>query len=298
MDFFDAHCDTITEISDKNAKLSENSLHIDAKRLSEYRSYTQAFAAFIAPEYRDCAMERAKSIISRFYAEAAENNITVCKSFSDWERSGAGIKAFLSLEGGEPIASVGDLNTLYNLGVRMIALTWNFNNGLACGISEENDTGLTHFGAEIVREMNRLGIIPDVSHLSEKSFWDVCRISEKPICASHSNLRSVKNHPRNLTDEQFVHIIKTGGVIGINFYPPFFGEDIGDIVKHTDKCLSLGGADNIGLGSDFDGTDALPSGLRGVQDMEKVIKSLPYSTEIREKIAFRNFLRVIKAHNC
>ncbi len=298
MEFFDAHADTISELLDKNAELLRNDLHIDAKRLLAYPAYTQVFAAFIAPRYRDSAMERAEAIIEKFYAETQKCGITVCKSYSDWENAKTPIKAFLSLEGGEPIRTVEDLNKLYELGVRMIAPTWNFKNKIACGVMEKEDTGLSAFGEKIVCEMNRLGIIIDVSHLSERSFWDVCRITKRPICASHSNSKSVKDNLRNLTDEQFVAIAKTGGVIGINFYPPFLGDSIEDIVRHIDHFLSLGGEDNIGLGSDFDGVDCLPDGICGAEDMGRIVKMLPYSAKIREKIAFRNFLRVIKEHNC
>lgn len=298
MEFFDAHADTISELINRGKCLRENDMHIDMKRLSEYASYTQVFAAFISPDYKEDAMKRAVSIINRFYDEAKENGITVCKSYKDWENAKTPVKAFLSLEGGDAINEILDLHALYNMGVRMIAPTWNFKNSIACGVMEKEDTGLTDFGKEIILEMNRLGIIIDVSHLSPKSFWGVCKITKKAICASHSNSKSVKNHVRNLTDEQFLAIAKTGGVVGINFYPPFLGDDISDIVRHTDKFLALGGEDNIGLGSDFDGVDCLPSGISGAEDMEKVIRMLPYSTEIREKIAFRNFLRVIKEHNC
>ena len=273
-------------------------MHIDMERLCQYPSYTQVFAAFVAPEYRDCAMERTLCILEKFHREAAQNGITVCKSYSDWENAKTNVKAFLSIEGGEAISSLADLERLYELGVRMIAPTWNFRNHIACGVMESEDTGLTPFGRELIREMNRLGIIIDVSHLSQKSFWDICDISQKPVCASHSNSRSVKNHPRNLTDEQFVKIKEMGGVVGINFYPPFLGDDISDATRHIERFLSLGGEDNIGLGSDFDGVDSLPGGMCGVQDMGRFMEMLPYSVEIKEKIAFRNFLRVIKAHNC
>ncbi|MBE7015965.1 MAG: membrane dipeptidase, partial [Ruminococcaceae bacterium] len=103
---------------------------------------------------------------------------------------------------------------------------------------------------------------------------------------------------RNLTDHQFTQIVKTGGVAGINFYPPFLGDSIACVKDHIDRFLSLGGEDSICLGSDFDGVDCLPCGINDVSDMDKVVNSLPYSTEVREKIAFKNILRVIKAHNC
>lgn len=298
MIIFDAHCDTISELLNRNKSLKENDMHIDAKRLSAYESYTQVFAAFIDPEYKDCAMERAKAIIAKFYDEMQENGITVCKNFTDRQNAKTPVKAFLSLEGGEPIESISDLHELYDLGVRMIAPTWNFKNKIACGVCEEQDTGLTEFGKSVIAEMNRLGIILDVSHLSPKSFYDAAEISEKPLCASHSCAKALNGHKRNLTDEQFSIIKKSGGVVGVNFYPLFAGDDISDIVHHIDYFISLGGEDNIGLGSDFDGVECLPTGLNGVQDMEKLIKMLPYSTEIREKIAYKNFIRLIEVHNC
>ncbi len=295
---FDGHCDTISELLNQKKALNKNNLHIDIERLSQYSSYTQVFAAFISPEYKNAAMDRAVAIIEKFYEEACKNGITVCKSYSDWEKAQTAVKAFLSLEGGEPINSIADIKKLYDMGVRMIAPTWNFRNRLACGAMENNDTGLTDFGKEAVAEMNRLGIVIDMSHLSRKSFFDVAVASNKPLCASHSCSNTIKEHPRNLTDEQFMKIIQSGGVVGINFYPQFAGENISDIIKHIDHFIALGGENNIGLGSDFDGVDNLPRGMCGAQDMEKLVKLIPYSTKIREKIAFGNFLRVIKAHSC
>ena len=204
----------------------------------------------------------------------------------------------MSLEGGEPIKSADDLKKLYAMGIRMIAPTWNFSNQLASGIMEDTDTGLTPLGREIITEMDRLGIILDLSHISEKSFFEASECTKRPLVASHSNLRSVAFHKRNLTDEQFMVIKNSGGVCGINLYPPFFGEDISRLKDHIDRFLALGGENNIALGCDFDGVDDLPNGISGVQDLEKIIKSLPYSEKIKEKLTHKNFLRVIKAHNC
>ena len=142
--------------------------------------------------------------------------------------------------------------------------------------------------------MNKIGMTVDVSHLSEKSFWEVAEISKKPIVATHSNSKPICGHVRNLTDDQFLKIKETGGVVGINFYPLFLGDNIFCIKKHIDRFLELGGEDNIGLGSDFDGVESLPEGINGVQDMKKIIDMLPYSDEIKEKIAYKNFIRVIK----
>ena len=295
MRIFDAHCDTITEIYSKKQEFSKNNLHIDLDRMKKYEGFAQVFAVFTAPENRENAKEYENTLIDLFYAEMQKNGVAVCRNYSDFMAAKSPCKAFLSIEGAEGITEVGDVSRLKERGVFMIAPVWNFTNRLACGAMESADTGLSELGKQVVAEMDRLGIILDVSHMSEKSFYDAAKIFKKPICASHSDSKSVTNHPRNLTDEQFMIIKKSGGVAGINLYPPFLGDSI---VAHIDRFLSLGGEDNIGLGCDFDGVDALPDGICGVEDIEKLIKSLPYSTEIRSKIAEKNFLRVLYEYNC
>lgn len=297
MQIFDAHCDTATELINQKQKLDKNSLHIDMEKLEQYDSFTQVFAVFIAPEYRHNAMGRVEEVLENFHMESGNNNITLCRNYNEWENAKTKVKAFLSLEGGEPIESLSDVKKLYDMGIRMIAPTWNHRNKLACGVEENEDTGLTDFGASVIQEMGRLGIILDVSHLSDMSFYQALALSKGPVCASHSCSRTVVNHKRNLTDEQFTMIKKTGGVVGINLYPPFLGEDISWVKRHIDHFLSLGGEDNIGLGCDFDGVDRLPDGVGDVRDIRSVIKSLPYSDEIKEKIAYKNFMRVINARN-
>lgn len=297
MKIFDAHCDTASKILDENKNLFDNDLHVDLKRLSTNKSI-QVFAVFIDPLYKDNAMERAEAIIKNFLMEAEKNNLPVCKSFEEVQHKRGRIKAILSLEGGEPIESLEDIDYLKSRGVLMIAPTWNYKNKLATGILEREDTGLSDFGKKAIKRMNELAILIDVSHLSEKSFWDVCNLSQKPVCASHSNSKSITDNPRNLTDEQFVKIRDMQGCVGINLYPPFLGDDIRYAIDHINHFLSLGGEDNIGIGCDFDGIDRLPRGIKGCQDMESFIKNLPYSLKIRKKIAYKNFLRVLSAQNC
>lgn len=293
MEIFDAHADTISEIFDQEKSLWQNDLHIDAKRIFANGRYTQVFALFISPEYKNNAMARAKVLADRFFSETKKCGIDVCKSGTDFKCAKSTVKAVLSLEGGEPIEKIEDVATLYDMGVRIIAPTWNYRNKIACGVMEDEDTGLSAFGEKVIAEMERLGILCDVSHLSQNSFWDVVRVSKKPIVATHSNSYTIKNHPRNLTDDQFLAIKKSGGCVGINFYPPFLGDKIEDTILHIDRFLLLGGEDNIGIGSDFDGVDSLPKGICGCSDMQKFIKILPYTTEIKEKIAYKNFLRLL-----
>ncbi len=296
-EIFDAHCDTMSVLVDTDKALYKNNLHIDAERMGKYSAYTQVFAAFVSPKYSENPTKRTLDIIDKFLVETRENGITVCKNYSDWKTAKTPIKAFLSIEGGDGIKTLFDLERFYSMGVRMIAPTWNFKNHIACGVGEIEDTGLTPFGKALVREMNRLGIVIDVSHLGPKSFRDVCSITEKPVCASHSNLISVQNHPRNLTDEQFKEICRMGGVVGMNFSPPFFGDDVSCVIWHTERMLALGGENNIGFGSDFDGVDFLPRGINGAENMGDILSMLPCSESIKEKIAYKNFLRLIE-HNC
>lgn len=295
MRIFDAHCDTISELYSKKQEFSKNNLHIDLERMKKYESYTQVFAIFTSFENRENAKEYELLLINLFYEQMKKNGVSVVKNYAELSAATSAQKAFLSIEGAEGITEVGDVMRLKELGVFMIAPVWNFKNRLACGVMEKEDTGLSELGKTVISEMDRLGIILDVSHMSEKSFFDAVKIFKKPICASHSNSKAVKNHRRNLTDEQFLAIKKSGGVAGINIYPQFLGESV---KAHIDRFLSLGGEDNIGLGCDFDGIDELPKGIRGVEDIGALIKSLPYSTKIRRKIAEENFLRVLKAHNC
>lgn len=293
MHVFDAHCDTISEMYNTKQNFAKNNLHIDLMRMSKYDRYTQVFAIFTPPERKNRAKEYVKELMTLFYDEMNKNNITVCKNFSDFSLSKSKQNAFLSIEGAECIDSISDILKLKENGVFMIAPTWNFRNKIACGVMEERDTGLSEFGKKAICEMDRLGIILDVSHMSEKSFFDAVKIFKKPIVASHSNSKAVINHKRNLTDEQFLEIKKSGGVAGINLYPDFLGESV---KEHIDRFLSLGGEDNIGLGCDFDGIDKLPKGIKGIEDIVKL--ELPYSTKIRQKILEKNFLRVLKAYNC
>ena len=297
MQVFDLHADTISKLMDTKEELRKNNLHLDVERLCNYSSYVQVFAVFSEEFSPVLAKTAAKEIIEKFYAECRKNNIAICKNYDDYMAAKSPVKAFLSLEGGYCIEEISDIDRLYDMGVRMIAPTWNYGSAIASGVLDEIDNGLSAFGKKAVLKMNELGIIIDVSHISPRSFWDIARISKMPIIASHSNLKSVKQNARNLDDEQFVQICKMGGIVGINLYPQFFGEDIKDVVEHVKKMLALGGEDSIAIGADFDGVDRLPRGVRGVEDIEKLINLIPVESEIREKIAFKNALRISKLHN-
>ncbi|MCC8161070.1 MAG: dipeptidase [Oscillospiraceae bacterium] len=283
---FDTHCDTLCRALDENKRLCKNDCHIDFERMSEYESYTQVFACFVDPVYKSGATQRTMNLIDAFHRNTAHMPRNV--------------KALLSIEGGEGIYSVSALRNYYRLGVRAAALTWNYSNHIASGALEKDESrGLTEFGKSIAEEMNRLGMLIDVSHLNRKSFYDISEITEMPIIATHSCSDAVCSHPRNLTDDQFNIIKSTGGCVGINFYPPFLTAEskcgIDDIVRHIDHFMSLGGEDNIGIGADFDGVDCLPDGIRGAEDIYKVFDRLSqkgYTDNRIEKISHKNFERI------
>lgn len=300
---FDAHADTISELLDNGGDIIKNNGHLDLSRIKKLECpYVQIFAAFteriVNPELR------VLKIIDKYHEFTRKSEIVHCQSFGEAEVSIANgkIVSFLSIEGGDALlGSIEMLRCFYRLGVRIVTLTWNYSNEISGGIMDEADTGLTVFGKDVVREMNRLGMLIDVSHLSEKGFWDVADLSSKPFIASHSNSRSICSHPRNLTEEQIKEIIRINGCIGLNFYSDFLSDNeecsITDIIKHAEHILSLGGENSLGFGSDFDGMKSLPKGVSGVESYPDIINEflrLGYSEELVRNICSDNFLRVIK----
>ena len=309
MTFFDAHCDTVQKITDFGGGLFENTYYIDIKRiLNTKHKHIQVFAAFIDKKNDALApFSRCGQMIDRYYAEIERNKglISHCNGFDNIKTAlGNGkIASLLSVEGGEAIeGSLEKLSELYFRGVRILTLCWNYSNEITGSIAEENGGGLSAFGKAVVRKMNDLGMLIDVSHISEKGFWDVLETTKKPIAATHSNSKSICRHKRNLSDEQIRGVIKNGGCIGINLYSKFLSEKgtcagITDILRHIEHILSLGGENNIGFGSDFDGMDSLPNGIENVGDIHKIfdeMRRIGYSESLIKKISSENFLNLMQ----
>ena len=267
--------------------------------------HIQVFAAFIDKK-NDILLpfDRANQLIDYYYSllEKYPKYISHCNT-TEAAKSAVNCgktASFLSIEGGEALnGKIKYLDYFYKRGVRLITLTWNYENELCDGIGVERGNGLTDFGKDVVKEMNRTGMVIDVSHISLKGFWDVLETTKKPIVASHSNVFELKSHKRNLNREQIEAIIKNNGCIGINFYNEFLSNGkckISDIIKHIEYILSLGGENNIGLGTDFDGMDLLPERITGVADVEKLPEELlkmGYSEKLVKKIIHESFLRVL-----
>jgi membrane dipeptidase len=303
----DAHCDTASALLDLKADLYENSCHIDLKRLLSSGRRVQFFASFSNPfKFRNSSLLRILSIIDYIYLaqEQYSDKISVCLNSRDIDDAMTlgKVGAILSVEGGDALNSeLSVLRQLYRLGVRSMLFTWNHRNMLADGSLETHGAGLSDFGRQVVKEMNRLGMIIDVSHLCEASFQDVLELSTAPVIASHSNARSVCSHPRNLSNEQLMNLKNKGGVAGITFYPFFLtnseNASIDDVIRHIEHICSILGEDNIGIGSDFDGIECVPAGLEESQCIpllfERLLK-LNYSESFIEKFAGLNFMRVIR----
>ncbi len=303
----DAHCDTALSVYETNGNLYENSFHLDLKRLLVSGERVQFFAAFAEPRtYRNNILTRVISIIDVIYEaqERYSDKIAVCCNAADIDKviAEGKVAAVLSIEGGECLnGELSVLRQLYRLGVRSMLLAWNHRNLLADGSGEQHGAGLSDFGRQVVAEMDRLGMIIDVSHLCEASFNDVLSLAKKPIIASHSNSKAVCCHERNLTDSQLSDIRSNGGVVGINFYPYFLNNtesaNIDDVVRHIEHICSVIGEDHIGIGADYDGIECIPIGLESTERIPALferLQQLNYSSRFIEKIAGRNFMRVIE----
>jgi len=280
LNFFDLHCDTITELHKKGESLKNNSLHISLEKADCFDAYKQVFAIFIPDTLRGKTAADYFDEVCDFYYEQLSENKDSISPYIDFENQSK-YKAILAVEGAAAAAgTIEGLHHLYNRGVKLITLTWNADNEVASGCFSETDNGFTPFGKEFVKEMERLKIAVDVSHLSDKSFWHLAEFAEKPFIASHSCCRIVDNpyaKRRNLTDEQIKHIIGIGGIIGINFCVSFLGCDeksgFDEVYRHIYHALSLGGEKTVCIGSDFDGCN-VPDDLNSLNKIPELYSYL------------------------
>lgn len=328
MKVIDMHCDTIMALyhDQKEGKYSElrtNDYNISIEKMEKGDYMAQCFAMFVPLAAVENAFETCNEMIDVFYNELAKNQdkIALVLNAEDIERNAkeGKMSAVLTVEEGAVTnCNLHFLRNLYRLGVRMITLTWNFDNGIGHpNIKRKNPTdkvdttipnseGLTEFGIEMVKEMEKLGIIIDVSHLSDGGFWDVLKYTTKPFVASHSNARGQCNHVRNLTDDMILALAKRGGVMGINYAADFlevppenkegFMSTVDNMVKHIQYIKNLAGIDCIGLGSDFDGIsqNLEMKDCSMLSMLEDRLKENGFSEEEIEKIFYKNVLRVFK----
>lgn len=320
MKIVDMHCDTILKIYDKGGNLLENDFNIDLKKMLKGDYLLQNFAMFVNLKDTIDPLTKAQQLIDLYYREIDKykNLIKPVYNYRDIINNyNEGLmSAMLTLEEGAVVNNdLAILRNYYRLGVRMITLTWNHVNGIGYPnlVSTKeyqdlyhinNEDGLTDFGIEYVKEMERLGIIIDVSHLGDAGFYDVLKYTTKPFVASHSNARSVCGVARNMSDDMIKQLARRNGVMGINFCGDFLKPSaiggmrscIADMVKHILYIKNLVGIDYIGLGSDFDGID---QNLE-IQDasmmplLEKALINAGLTTEEVKKVFYKNVLRVYK----
>ncbi|MFD2044848.1 dipeptidase [Ornithinibacillus salinisoli] len=311
MKIIDTHCDALLklQLAKRGKPYEVHPLHFSNSReletnlgyLQEGEVMAQYFAVFIEPEVpSDEKWQHALEQIDLFYTEILGKNPAMkhIKSWHDFDSLSEGeIGAVLTLEGADAFGNdLTKLRHLYRLGVLSIGLTWNNANLCADGAGEVRGGGLTLLGKEVVQLNNENLVFTDVSHLSVKGFWDVMELAKYPI-ASHSNAKALCDHRRNLDDEQIKGMFKHNGLIHVVFNPPFINKDrrdatIDDLVKHIDYLCELGGVNQIGFGSDFDGISCFVDNLENTSKYQNLINALlkRYSEDEVKGFAYRNFL--------
>jgi membrane dipeptidase len=356
----DMHADTVQRVIDENVDINQrlSDGHLDAIRAKEGGLDAQFFSIWVEPQLFGgggaSAMKRADIQIEAIRNLPAKHPETweLATTAEDVRRASADgkIAALMGLEGGYAIDErVENVQRYYDLGVRYMSPAWSVSTSWAgsSGDAAGETRGLNDFGKQVIREMNRLGMIVDVSHVSDKTFWDIVNTSTKPVVATHSGCRAIANVPRNLTDDMIVALAKTGGVANVIFYPehiePGWSEkkkkvdaeiaplvqraseqETGDvaqkklardrvraeeylkrlppvsvsrIVDHIDHIVKLVGIDHVGIGSDFDGVQAVPTDMKSVADLPNLTKELlrrGYSESDIDKILGGNMLRVME----
>lgn len=356
----DMHADTVQRVIDENLDINQRLTagHLDAVRAKEGGLDAQFFSIWVEPELFGgggaSAMRRADVQIEAIKDLAAKHPETwqLATTADDIRHAAASgkIAALMGLEGGYAIDErIENVKRYYDMGVRYMSPAWSVSTSWAGSSGDEigKTRGLNDFGRQVIREMNRLGMMVDVSHLSDKAFWDIVNTSTQPVIATHSACRAITNVPRNLTDNMIVALAKTGGVVNVIFYPEHIepgwsekkkkidaeiatqvqraSEDekgnaaqkklardrvraeeylkrlppvyVSRIVDHIDHIVRLVGIEHVGIGSDFDGVQAVPADLRSVADLPNLTRELlkrGYSESDIDKILGGNMLRVME----
>jgi membrane dipeptidase len=353
----DLHADTPQRLVDENVDLGGRlpDGHLDIPRMREGGVDAQFFSIWVDPYLYPGrrGLDRAMKQIELVKAQVARHadQLEPATSPDDIKRIVAQGKlaALMGLEGGHPIqGEIEQLRTFYDLGVRYMTLTWSNSNEIGGSSGDSGrDRGLSDFGREVVREMNRLGMLVDISHVSDRTFFDTLAVTQKPVIASHSSARVFSDHPRNMSDDMLQALAKNGGVVCINFYPQFLDErfrqasrqvdqelkpkidevkqrwaddpvrlalersklylearrrtppvPLSRIADHIDHIVQVAGIDHVGLGSDFDGIDAVPEGLEDCSKFPALTEELKrrgYADDAIIKILGGNLLRVFES---
>ena len=314
----DMHCDTLLECLRGKELRDMEDAHINLSKLKEGGSLVQCFALFISSHgdqdhygMKDFTPYQVyQRMLEEFKSQMAKNSdlikqVTTSKEIEEG-LGGDKLMALLTIEDSAPIdGKIERFDEFYKEGVRLMSLTWNYENCIAYPNSDNailhNTLGLKPFGFRAIEKMNDLGIIIDTSHLSERGFWDVIETSKKPFVSSHACSRQLCDHPRNLTDDQLRALADKGGMIGINFCGSFLVKDtwgyaaINTVVNHMRHMADVAGVDALGMGSDFDGIGTRLE-WKDFAGMPMLVDALSkyFTDDEIEKICYKNFLRVLK----
>ena len=295
----DLHCDTLIYDPRPADGLAAAEPQLSLKKMPKGTKWAQFFAVFIKDHLRgQPAEDWFDTYADYFDAEMKRwaDLVAPCRSFADVGRAfdSGKFAAVLTVEGAAALGGRFErVQHLYDRGVRAMTLTWNGANEVCSG--HDTDIGITEFGRRVIPEMERLGMIVDTSHLNDRGFAELCEIAEKPFIASHSNLRSICGHKRNLPETHFKEFVRINGLVGLNYYQLFVRDDgcfesFEDLFRHVYRMLELGGEDVICLGSDYDGAD-IPDILNSVEKSLAVYEAfikLGLSEAIADKIMFGN----------
>ncbi len=318
MNFFDLHCDTAGERLDRTDSFLDCDMHINLCKAKYLDKWTQLYALFIPDRFRG---EEAKIYFAEMYdnfmreVEIFSSEIKIYQDISDFDITNM-CNGIITCEGASPFADAEGAYRAKEYGVKLITLTWNGENEVGYGCQSGVDKGLKPAGKILLRDMEKLNIIADVSHLNRKGFYDVIS-SGASVIASHSNsekvLQQTRNDSadkefscrRNLNDEQIKLLIECNGIIGINFCRRFLGnigyDGFEAVYRHISHMLDLGGENAVAMGSDFDGCEINPelAGIDKIPDLYAFLRKKGFDDELLEKIFFKNaenfFKRVLQS---
>ena len=312
----DSHCDTPTQIvRGRDLSKDNENAHIDIPKLKRGGVDAAFFALYIPARLSEnaayeCALRQYEAVKDVVQSNPCSVAFALTEAQAHENKANGLFSVFLGLENGSPIGhSLERLREFYDKGVRYMTLCHSKDNQI-CDSCAGNRTwgGLSPFGREVVAEMNRLGMLIDVSHVSDDTFYDVLECSTSPVVATHSCCRALADHPRNMTDDMIKALAAQGGVIQINFYPVFLQDDYElesqssvipsytRIADHIDHVVELVGIDHVGIGSDFDGIEVAPDGLEDISKMPVLFDELRrrgYSEAELNKLASGNFFNVL-----
>lgn len=307
MNWIDLHCDTPLRLYQSRGSLIKNTFHLDLERTAPFERFLQCAALFCPENLSDAdGFSFVLSVADYFQAQVkATQEAALVSSRAELDAAWkAGKRAFLlTVEDARILDRKADrISLLYSRGVRIITPLWRGVSAL--GGAHDTATGLTAFGKEAVEAMAALRILPDVSHASAKAFseiGEIAKAAQLPLLATHSCAFALCPHTRNLTDGQIREIAESGGVVGLNLYPLFLQKNgeagLDDVFSHLRHLFSVGGEDLPALGTDFDGVDALPHGICGIEDMERIyseMKKHGFSVKEADRFFTGNAERIIR----